>query len=127
MKEKKNEEEFDIKGTLKSFIQEELPELSQEDAIKFYKENNKPIKKKKSGSSEDDDTEDDEYLKKLKRELLEALERVNALEKKIFEEKTKQSIKNLKVKEKNLKTKDRQKVIDQMREKVQQEQERSRE
>ena len=43
MPENKNEEEkeekiIDIKGTFEEFIEEEKPEISQEEAIKTYKE-----------------------------------------------------------------------------------------
>ena len=37
-KQEKNEKIIDIKGTLEDFIEEEKPELSQEEAIKAYKE-----------------------------------------------------------------------------------------
>ena len=121
MQEKDEKEKvLDIKGTIESFIEEERPELSQEEAIKKYNgENQESIrKKKKSNSSEDDEYEDDEHLKRVKKELLESLERVNILEKNIFGEK--ENLKN-KVKLDKEKTKDREKVIEQMKQKVQEE------
>lgn len=120
-----DEKKIDIKGTLESFIEEEKPELSQEEAIKAYKGEN--IRKKKTSNSGDDDTdeenEDEEHLKRLKKELLESLERVNVLAKKIFEEK--ETLKNIKVKEAGRNGKKQ--VIEQNRDSLNNIQERSRE
>ena len=124
-----DEKIIDIKGTLADFLDEEKPELSQEEAIKRYKKNDTiDYKSKKKKESDDDENEDDEHLKRLKRELLESLKRVDIIEKKIFEEKDKETMKNIKVKSKEQKAKEKEKeqVIEQMRQKIQKE-ERSRE
>lgn len=126
MQENNNEEKkkttIDIKGTLQEFIEEEPQEISQEEAIQSYKEGDiieyKPKKRKKN--EEDDENEDDEHLKRIKRELLESLKRVDMMEKKIFEEKE-DSLKNIKVKSGSQKTKEKEKVIEQMRQKMQEE------
>lgn len=131
MKEKNEEEKIiDIKGTLEEFIEEEKPELSQEEAIKAYKNGDiieYPKKKKKSFSEDEEEDEDDEHLKRVKKELLASLERVNILEKKIFAEKDKENIKDIKIKSGTQKSKNREQVIEQMREKVQKENEKTRE
>lgn len=131
MKEKNEEEKIiDIKGTLEEFIEEEKPELSQEEAIKAYKNGDiieYPKKKKKSSSEDEEENEDDEHLKRVKKELLASLERVNILEKKIFAEKDKENIKDIKIKSGTQKSKNREQVIEQMREKVQKENEKTRE
>lgn len=134
-KEEKNEKIIDLKGTLEDFIEEEKPELSQEEAIKAYKEGDiikYPTKGKKS-SEEEDENEDDEHLKRIKKALLESLKRVDTMEKKIFEEKDKENLKNIKVKSDSQKSKektkdiDKEKVIEQMRQKMKEEKGRSRE
>ena len=98
----KNEEVKDgsVREIFSNLIKEEVPELSQEEAIKNYRENDTiaPIKKSKKDGDNDDNTEESEHLKRIKQELLASLERVKQLAKKIFsEEKVKD---NLKVKEK---------------------------
>jgi hypothetical protein len=130
MKEKNEEEKrIDIKGTLEEFIEEEKPELSQEDAIKAYKNNDiiEYPKKKKKASDDEEENEDDEHLKRVKKELLASLERVNTLEKKIFAEKDKENLKDIKIKSGSQKSKNREQVIEQMRAKVQEENEKTRE
>mgnify|MGYP002579413876 CR=1 FL=1 len=111
--EEKKEKTIDIKGTLQEFIEEEPQEISQEEAIESYKEGDiieyKPKKRKKN--EEDDENEDDEHLKRIKRELLESLKRVDMMEKKIFEEKE-DSLKNIKVKSGSQKAQEKEKVID---------------
>lgn len=120
--EEKKEKTIDIKGTLQEFIEEEPQEISQEEAIQSYKEGDiieyKPKKRKKN--EEDDENEDDEHLKRIKRELLESLKRVDMMEKKIFEEKE-DSLKNIKVKSGSQKAQEKEKVIEQMRQKMQEE------
>ena len=131
-KEEKNEKLIDIKGTLEGFIEEEKPELSQEEAIKAYREGDiiKYPTRGKKASDEDDENEDDEHLKRIKKALLESLKRVDTMEKKIFEEKEKDNLKNIKVKSGSQKSKekdlDKQKVIEQMRQKMQEENEKGR-
>lgn len=129
MQDKEFEEEkvLDLKGTIESFIEEEPPELSQEEAIKAYKDGKieYPKKRKKNTSSEEEENEDDEHMKRVKQQLLESLERVEVLEKKIFDEKE-NNLKNIKVKTSTQKTKNREQVIEQMREKMQDEKGRSR-
>lgn len=134
MQDKENEEIeekiLDIKGTLENFMQEEMPELSQEEAIKAYKGENVPYSKKRkktSSSSDEEETEDEEHLKRLKKELLESLERVNILAKKIFDEKSKENLRGIKVKSNAQKAKNREQIMQQMREKIEQDKERSRE
>ena len=92
---------LDVKGTMKEIFEEEKPEMSQEEAIKAYKET-----KTKKGSSNDDDqnSEETEHLKRVKEELLKSLKRVDVLEQKIFGDKEKENIKKM-VRE-NAKTKD---------------------
>ena len=131
-KEEKSKKIIDIKGTLESFIEEEKPELSQEEEIKAYKEGDiiKYPKNKKGAQDEEDENEDDEHLKRIKKALLESLKRVDTMEKKIFEEKGKENIKNIKVKSKSQKTKEKEiekeKVIEQMRQKMKEEEEKGR-
>ena len=125
-KQENNEKIIDIKGTFEDFIEAEKPELSQEEAIKAYKKGDVieyPNKKKKE---EDEEAEDDEHLKRVKKELLESLKRVDMLEKKIFEEKDKDKIKNIKVKSETQKGKNREQVMEQMRQKVQEDDEKGR-
>ena len=125
-KQENNEKIIDIKGTFEDFIEEEKPELSQEEAIKAYKKGDVieyPNKKKKEA---DEEAEDDEHLKRVKKELLESLKRVDILEKKIFEEKDKDKMKNIKVKSRSQKEKNREQVIEQMRQKMQEDDEKGR-
>ena len=126
-KKEKSEKIIDIKGTLEDFIEEEKPKLSQEEAIKAYKEGEiiKSAKNKKSSKDEEDENEDDEHLKRIKKALLESLKRVDTMEKKIFDEKGKENIKNIKVKSKE-KEIDKEKVIEQMRQKMKEEEEKGR-
>ena len=115
-KEESKEKIIDLKGTLEEFIEEEKPELSQEEAIKAYKEGDIiEYKRQKKDSSDEEENEDDEHLK-----------RVDTMEKKIFEEKEKDTIKNIKVKSGSQKAKDKEKVIEQMRQKMQEEEEKGR-
>ena len=62
--ENKEEKLIDIKGTFEEFIQEEKPELSQEEAINAYKKSDiieyKTNKKKKS-TEDEEENEDDEH------------------------------------------------------------------
>lgn len=102
MQENKNEKEeklTDLKGSIESLVEGELPELSQEDAIKAYREEpKKSRRRKKSNSDEDDNAQDDDHLKRLKQELLDSLEKVNKLARQLFGEKSFTNVKNLKVK-----------------------------
>lgn len=92
---------LDFKGTMKEIFEEEKPEMSQEEAIKAYKE----TKTKKCSSNDDDqNSEETEHLKRVKEELLKSLKRVDVLEQKIFGDKEKENIKKM-VRE-NAKTKD---------------------
>ena len=104
--QEKKENIIDLKGSLESFVATEEPELSQEDAIKAYREGPEKPKKRKTSSS-DDDIEDDDHLKRLKQELLASLEKVNKLAKQLFGEKEFTSVKNLKVNEKYQKSKEK--------------------
>ena len=129
MQDKEEKENLlDFKGTIEKFIEEEPPELTQEEAIKSYKENGMTKKRKNHVASEDEDeNEDDEHLKRVKQELLASLERVDKLAKKLFEEKGKESIKGIKVKSRTEISKDREQIMEKMREKVQENREKSRE
>ena len=125
--ENKEEKLIDIKGTFEEFIQEEKPELSQEEAINAYKKSDiieyKTNKKKKS-TEDEEENEDDEHIKRVKKELLESLKRVDIMEKKIFEEKETKN--NIKIKSGKQNTKDREKVIEQMKQKMQENDEKGR-
>ena len=136
-REEKKERIIDIKGTLEGFIEEEKPELSQEEAIKAYRKGDiieyHPKKRKGNNNGEnDEENEDDEHLKRVKKALLESLKRVDIMEKKIFEEKGKENLKNIKVKSGSQKSKgksqdiENNKVIEQMRQKMQDENEKGR-
>lgn len=102
----RNEEVRDesVKSTFSKLIKEEMPEMSQEEAIKNYRENDTivAIKKSKKDEGNEDNTEESEHLKRIKQELLASLERVKQLAKKIFSEENVKD--NLKVKEKTGKT-----------------------
>ena len=103
MQEKKEEIEeklTDIKGTLESFVEEEKPEISQEEEIKAYKEGPQKPKKRKKKSDDEDSDEDDEHLKRLKQELLASLEKVNKLARQLFGEKEANILKDIKLEEK---------------------------
>ena len=69
------ESNINIKTTFSNLIKEEIPEMSQEDAIKNYRENDTiaPIKNSKKDSDNDDNTEESEHLKRIKQELLASL------------------------------------------------------
>ena len=84
-------------------------------------------KKRKNhvASEDEDENEDDEHLKRVKQELLASLERVDKLAKKLFEEKGKESIKGIKSRTEI--SKDREQIMEKMREKVQENREKSRE
>ena len=118
----------DFKQTLGEFVKEDMPEISQEDAIRQYKEvKGKEIIKPKKKHSEDEENEDDEHLKRVKKELLESLKRVEELSKQIFNEKDRDNIKNIKVNKKSSGGgKKQEQVLEQMRQ-VQDDMERSRE
>lgn len=135
----KSEEEkvIDLKETLADFVKVDLPELSQEEAIKAYRADDtiRVQKKKKTASNneDEDENEDDEHLRRVKKELLDSLARVDALAKKIFDEKdkTKENLKNIKVKKSSAgggkSQKKQEQVLEQMRQKIGEDTERSRE
>ncbi len=104
MQEVNEEEEkiVDVKGVFEKLVEGEKPELSQEEAIREYKESKiSDNKNKKKVDEDENEDEDDEHLKRIKRALLESLERVNALAKKLFGDKEKENtLENLKVKTK---------------------------
>ncbi len=79
-----NEKITDFKSTLEKFIKSDEPELEQEEEIMKYGENKN--KKASSDSDIDGNSEEKEHLNRVKRELLESLKRVEALEKKVFKE-----------------------------------------
>lgn len=100
MEQKENirntDKNIDMKTTFSNLIKEEMPEMSQEDAIKNYRENDTiaPIKKSKKDGDSDENTEESEHLKRIKQELLASLERVKQLAKKLYsEDKNRTSIK----------------------------------
>ena len=133
----KSEEEkvIDFKETLAEFVKEPIPEITQEEAIKAYRANDDTIgvPKRKKTYSDEEENEDDEHMRRVKKELLESLARVDALAKSIFDEKdiAKENLQNIKVKKSSAgggKGKSNQEqVLEQMRQKVQNEAERSRE
>ncbi len=84
MQEEK-EKNIDIKGTLQMFVKTDEPELEQEEAIMKYNE----AKKRRLSSSTSDDgvdgnSEEQEHLRRVKKELIESLKRVELLESEIF-------------------------------------------
>ena len=83
-----DEKNIDIKNTFSTLINEELPEMTQEEAIKNYREDNTIAIPKKGAEDSEDNTEESEHLKRIKKELLASLERVKVLAKKIFGEET---------------------------------------
>ena len=117
----------DLRGTIESLVKWEEPELSQEEAIKAYKEEKPQRHRRRKKSSEDNDSEDDERLKRLKQELLASLEKVNKLAKQLFGEKEFTKVKDLKVEEKNQKSKEREHSLDKTKQQMQEGEERSRE
>lgn len=129
-KDQNEEKIIDIKGTFEDFIEAEKPEISQEEAIKAYKEEKQysKVKNKNNSSSEDEENEDDEHLKRVKKALLESLKRVDIMEKKIFDEKD--NIKDLKeknqVKVESQKNKEKEDVLEQMKQKNKNDEEKER-
>ena len=107
MEEGNKEKNIDIKNTMAKMLKEEKPEMTQEESIMNYKES-----VNKNNGSDDDNTEESDHLKRVKQELLESLERVKQLAKKIYGD-DKNKLKN-EVKEKNskMKTKGGRKVIE---------------
>ena len=91
--------EIKIKETFGNMLKEDIPEMSQEEAIKNYRADDTiGIPNKKKGSDPEDNTEETEHLNRIKAELLASLERVKKLAQKLFkDEKEVQS--KLKVKE----------------------------
>ena len=90
------EKNIKMRQTFSNLIKEEVPEMSQEEAIKNYRENDtiQLIKKVKKESDSDDNIEESEHLKRIKQELLESLERVKKLAKNLFsDEKSKETLK----------------------------------
>lgn len=135
-----DEKLVDLKETLSFLVTEEPVTLTQEEAIKSYK--GEDFGKKKSISSDsdsdDDNSEEEEHLKRIKNQLLESLAKVNKLEKLIFSDKVKKDFKNIKIdndkiqssiQKNNISDLDisKQKVIEQMRENMNSDKERSRE
>ena len=115
MQDNNNEKEeklTDLKGSIESLVEGELPELSQEDAIKAYREGSqKSRKRKKISSDEEDDVQDDEHLKRLKQELLASLEKVNKLARQLFGEKSFTNVKNMRVKKEYQKVSSKEKNV----------------
>ena len=122
----KEEKLIDLKGTIESLVEGETPELSQEEAIKAYKGEEKS-KKRKTSSSEDDDVEDDEYLKRLKQELLASLEKVNKLARQLFGEKEFKNVKELNIKKKYQRVTEKEQNLNKTKQNEQEKKERSRE
>lgn len=96
IEERKEEKLIDIKGTLKQLVVADEPELSQEEAIMKYGETKK---KRKIDNDDTDTTEEENHLKRIKKELLASLKRVERLEEQLFkyrEEKLKLNVKDSK-------------------------------
>lgn len=92
----KQEKNVDIKGTFKKFISPEEPQLEQKSAIIKYNDNQ---------DDDEDGKEEYEHLKRVKHELLEALKRVEDLEKKLYGSNGKKEMENnikVKSKERNI-------------------------
>lgn len=125
MQNSEEENKMNLKGVMQSLVKEEPKEISQEEAIKAYKEK-RPIKGKRKSkrNTDDEDDEDEAHLRRMKEELLASLARVNLLAKKLFGEKEKITSKEFKEKEK---FKAKEKTLQQMKEKIQEDKERSRE
>ena len=85
---KNTDKTIDIRTTFSNLVKEEVPEMSQEEAIQRYRENDtiEPVKKSKKDSDSDDNIEESEHLKRIKQELLASLERVKQLAKKLYNE-----------------------------------------
>lgn len=95
-------EKVDVIGTMESIFRTEDKQLSQEEAIKAYKETyNRKRKKNYSDEDESAYNEELEHLERVKKELLASLERVKRLEEKIFGEEKKEKMKIEKVKVNN--------------------------
>lgn len=95
MQEQKEEKLIDIKGALKQLVETDEPEISQEEAIMKFGE---PKSKKNNNGSDDEEdvTEELEHLRRIKKELLASLKRVEKLEEQLFkdhEEKLKLNVK----------------------------------
>ena len=88
-----------IKQTFSKLMETEKPEMTQEEAIMQYEEED-PLKKNKKNEDEDENTEETEHLKRIKKELLASLERVKQLAKRIYGDesnnKTKLNVKDVK-------------------------------
>ena len=119
-KDENEEKNIDVKASIESFVEAEPPEISQEEEIMNYHENVPTNKKNKKASSDDENEDlDDEHLKRIKKELLASLEKVNKLAKLLFSDKEKK-LKDLKV-DKDSKTKSYTKEIEQTQTKMQEE------
>ena len=117
---------IDVIETIQNFMEDTMPEMSQEEAIKNYQSNDTiSYKKRKKQEDNDDETEDEAHLRRLKAELLASLERVNKLAKQLFGDK--EYINNLRVKQNNTKYKSKEKIKEEIEQKVQEGIERSRE
>lgn len=90
-----------IKETFSNMMREDVPEMTQEEAIMNYREDDTIDDTRKKVSTDEDNTEESEHLKRVKKELLESLERVKKLAKKIYGESN--SKKKINVKEDNTK------------------------
>ena len=94
----KGNSEIKIKETFGNMLKEDLPEMSQEEAIKNYRADDTiGIPNRKNSEDTEDNTEEAEHLNRIKKELLASLERVKKLAQQLFAEKQVQS--KLKVKE----------------------------
>lgn len=127
MKDEKNDNDenlIDLKGTIENFIEGETPELSQEEAIKAYRDEVYISKNKRNIKNDEDDIEDDEHLKRVKQELLESIKKVDAMAKQIFEDK--ENLKKIKIKDGKSNQKNYDEIMNKMRENIEKDQERSR-
>ena len=85
----KKEDKLDIKAVFSKLVDEEPEILSQEEAIKIFREEVKKRKNIEGTNTDNDDSnkEEEEHLKRVKQELLASLKRVDELSKKIFVDK----------------------------------------
>ena len=86
----KGNSEIKIKETFGNMLKEDLPEMSQEEAIKNYRADDTiGIPNRKNSEDTEDNTEEAEHLNRIKKELLASLERVKKLAQQLFAEKQK--------------------------------------
>ena len=94
-KDVKEENNIEVVKTISNIIKDELPEMTQEEAIMKYEDPN-IIKKKKNSGGDSEETEEEEHLNRIKKELLASLERVKQLAKRLYGENSKDKLNSIK-------------------------------